>query len=213
MPRALLINPNSTQEMTASMVVAAKAVAPDVDFVGWTSRNGPPAIQGPEDGARAVPPLLDLVARAGPEIDIILIGCFDDTGLEEANAVAACPVIGIGQAAFHLAALRGERFSVVTTLEISVPVIEANIRRYGLERHLGRVRASDLPVLETTDTGVGAAERIAAEADRAVAEDGCDCIILGCGGMARLAADLRARVSVPVLDGVEAAARLTGALT
>ncbi len=212
MPRALLINPNNTQEMTASMVRAAEAVAPDVDFVGWTSRNGPPAIQGPEDGALAVPPLLDLVARAGPEIDIIIIGCFDDTGLAEANAVAACPVIGIGQAAFHVAALRSERFSVVTTLDVSVPVIEENIRRYGLEGHLGRVRASDLPVLETTETGEGAAARIAAEAGRAVAEDGCDCIILGCGGMARLAAELRARVSVPVLDGVEAAARLVRAL-
>ena len=194
------------------MVQAAAVAAPEVDFIGWTSMSGPPAIEGPEDGDRAVPPMLDLVARAGPDIDCIVIGCFDDTGLAEANRIAHCPVIGIGQAAFHTAALLSLRFSVVTTLCVSVPVIEQNIRGYGLERHLARVRASDLPVLATEDTSGTAAGRIAAVAETAVAEDGCGCVILGCGGMSHLARALRSRLSVPVLDGVECAARLSRAI-
>ncbi|PRY26308.1 allantoin racemase [Aliiruegeria haliotis] len=213
MPRVLLINPNSTETMTASMLASARAVAPSVDFTGWTSRAAPAAIQGPDDGRRAEPPLLKLVARAGARFDCIIIGCFDDTGLAAASDLAECPVLGIGQAAFCMAMLRGLRFSVVTTLPVSVPVIEENIRRYGMAPWLDRVRASELSVLETEGEGAAPCDTIAREAELAIAEDESQCIILGCGGMSRLAAEVRARVSVPVIDGVEAAARLSSALT
>ncbi|MFD0981466.1 aspartate/glutamate racemase family protein [Tropicimonas aquimaris] len=212
MKRVLLINPNSTASMTESMLASARSVAPGVAFTGWTSTDGPPAIQGEADGKLAEPPLLELVTRAGADFDGIIIGCFDDTGLAAANGIAGCPVIGIGQAAFTMAMLRGLPFSVVTTLSVSVPVIEQNIRSYGLTPWVRRVRASKLSVLETEDESDAAMGRIADEASLAVAQDGCGCIILGCGGMSRLAEAVRSRVSVPVLDGVEAAARLIGAL-
>lgn len=210
--RVLLINPNSTLSMTHSMVEAARAAAPEVDILGWTSRGGPPAIQGPEDGAAAVPPLLDLVQRVGPEIDCIIIGCFDDTGLAQASRIASCPVIGIGQAAFHFSALQNMRFSVVTTLSVSVPVIEQNIETYGMGRFLGRVRDSALPVLETEDQSGLAARKIIETSQRAIAEDACDCIILGCGGMSRMAPAIQRALSIPVIDGVTSAARLACAI-
>ena len=46
---------------------------------------------------------------------------------------------------------------------------------------------------------------ITEECARAVAEDGCDVIVLGCAGMADLAADISRRIGVPVVDGVAAA--------
>ena len=49
-------------------------------------------------------------------MDATVIACFDDTGLEAARCCASGPVIGIGEAAFHLASLIAHRFSVVTTL-------------------------------------------------------------------------------------------------
>jgi hypothetical protein len=48
------------------------------------------------------------------------IACFDDTGLEAARGVSFAPVIGIGEAAFHLASMLGRRFSVVMTLSRSI---------------------------------------------------------------------------------------------
>lgn len=56
----VLINPNSTEAMTQSALRAARAAAPDLTIEGWTSTYGPVSIEGPEDGARAIPPLLDL---------------------------------------------------------------------------------------------------------------------------------------------------------
>jgi len=209
----VFINPNSTRAMTDSILAMARASSPGVPFEGWTSHLGPAAIQGAADGARAIPPLLDLVGKAqARNAPGIVIACFDDTGLDAARKRAACPVLGIGQAAFHTAALRGWRFSVVTTLAVSVPIIEGNIRAYGLSGHLARVRASDVPVLALEDNPAAACARIVDEARRAVAEDAIDAVVLGCAGMARLTAELRTALACPVVDGVEAAARLIAVL-
>ena len=95
-------------------------------------------------------------------------------------------MVGIGEAAFHMASLVAHRFSVVTTLSRSIPVIENNLLRYGLDRRCARVRASDVPVLALDDPASNARARIGAEIEQALAEDGADCIVLGCAGMADL---------------------------
>jgi allantoin racemase len=203
-----IINPNSTETMTEGMLTAARAANPARGFVGWTSHDGPEAIEGPEDGAACVPPLLRLVESASAAGSCgIAIGCFDDTGLALAQKIAACPVVGIGQAAFHLAALRGWRFSVVTTLPVSVPVIEANIAGYGLQGSLGRVRAANVPVLALERDPDGASDLVAQEVERAIQQDQIDAVVLGCAGMNRLVDRLRTRFDLPLIDPVAAAAQ------
>ena len=195
--------------MTDAMVETARATVPSAEFVGITSHDGPPAIQGPEDGDRAIPPLLlcvdsarDLGARA------IIIGCFDDTGLGEARARSGCPVIGIGQAACLAAAALGGRFSVVTTLAVSVPVIEENITRYGLSGSIGRVRASGVPVLDLERDPEVAARRVISEIRLAADLDGVGAIVAGCAGMIDIPRLAARTVRIPVVDGVRAAASL-----
>jgi allantoin racemase len=201
--RLLFINPNSTESMTETIASAARhAAPPGVEIIARTNRVGPPAIQGEVDGAAALPGLLAEIAAAD-EPDAIVIACFDDTGLSEARALAPCPVLGIGQAAYLAAVLLGRRFSVVTTLEVSVPILEANLAAYGLTGACARVRASGVPVLEVERAG----DAIAAEAARALAEDGARAIVLGCAGMAGLTERL-AVLPVPVIDGVTAATHL-----
>ncbi len=130
--RILYLNPNATEAMTESVVSVARAAVPGVDVLGWTNHDGPPAIQGAEDGAAAVRGLMALLPEArAARADAIVIACFDDTGLATLRAAAHCPVVGIGQAAMSLAALQGDRFGIVTTLDVSVPVIAANVEAYG----------------------------------------------------------------------------------
>ena len=57
------------------------------------------------------------------------------------------------------------------------------------------------------DPASDARKKIADECRRAVEEDGCDAIVLGCAGMAELCASLSAEVDVPVVDGVAAGVR------
>ena len=100
------INPNSTQAMTESCALSLGEVAAGAFEVrAVTNRDGPPAIQGEADGKAAVPGLLKAI-EDNDDCDGFILGCFDDTGLFEAQAMTAKPVIGIGQAAFHMAALR-----------------------------------------------------------------------------------------------------------
>ena len=202
----VLINPNSTVSMTQAMLRTARETVPTAEFEGWTSHDGPPAIQGPEDGKLAEVPLLKLVAQASEQgASAIIIACFDDTALNAARALAECPVIGIGQAAYHLAALAGETFSVVTTLEVSVPILEANIHAYGLAGQLGKVRASGVPVLALEDDPNAATSQVIAELQKAAQEDQIDSVVLGCGGMVDI--NQSQIPEIRVIDGVRAAAK------
>ena len=63
------------------------------------------------------------------------------------------------------------RFAVVTTLSRSVPVLENNLLRYGLDRRCARVRATDVPVLELDNPASNARAKIGAEIARALDED------------------------------------------
>ncbi|NRB02815.1 MAG: aspartate/glutamate racemase family protein [Rhodobacteraceae bacterium] len=204
----IIINPNSTRSMTDAMLAQARRSAPDLDFEGWTSREGPQAIQGPADGEAARVPLLKLVEHASSKgADGIIIGCFDDTALEEATTIADCPVIGIGQASYHYAALRNWRFSVVTTLSVSMPIIQSNIERHGFGHVVSKVRASEIPVLELETNTRLASKMVAQEALVAEQEDGVSAIILGCAGMVEVVDVVRNKLSAAVIDPVECAAQ------
>ncbi|MEO9648561.1 MAG: aspartate/glutamate racemase family protein [Roseobacter sp.] len=209
----VLINPNATVSMTQSMLSTARATAPGLNIVGWTSHAGPPAIQGVEDGEAATAPLLQLVEKAANQgATCIIIGCFDDTALAQARALVRCPVIGIGQAAYFVAAAAGARFSVVTTLEVSVPILEANIKAYGLSSSLGQVRASGVPVLALESSPEAASQQIAATIQTAVQEDKVNHIVLGCGGMVDVNTHMANPQNLRLIDGVRAAAHLAAAL-
>lgn len=212
--RLLFINPNSTSAMTDGVVAAArKALPSSVDVMGWTNSAGPPAIQGPADGAAAVTGLLALLPKArADKADVIIIACFDDTGLAEVRAAAHCPVIGIGQAAYHMASLLGHRFSVITTLAVSVPVIEDNITGGGFQGLCGRVRPSGLPVLDVEAGSDETITRLKDEIRAAADEDGVTAAILGCAGMAQFVDRLQESTRLHLIDGVGAAARLAQAI-
>ena len=118
--------------------------------------------------------------------DAIILACFDDTGLAEARRLSGVPTIGIGEAAFHVAMLLGAKFSVVTTLAISVPVIEENLRDYGLESACLKVRASEVEVLDLEIDGSSARDKISNEMACSLREEQPGALVLGCAGMACL---------------------------
>jgi len=210
--RILVVNPNTTASMTRKIGAAASAVAASgTEIVAVNPESGPPSIEGYFDEAFSVPGLIAEITKA-PAMDAYVIACFDDTGLDAARCATDAPVIGIGEAAFHLTSLIAGRFSVVTTLARSVPAIEHNLVRYGLATRCARVRASEVPVLDLEIAGSPARGRISGEIGRALAEDGAEAIVLGCAGMADLASDLSREHGVPVLDGVACAVKLCESL-
>lgn len=209
----LVINPNTTVSMTEKIGEAARmASSPSTRITAINPLEGPAAIQGPADGAAALPGLFELFDEqlgADPSISAVIVACFDDTGLFELKQKSPVPVIGIGEAAYHIASVAAVRFSVVTTLSVSVPVLEDNLKHLGLANRCARVRASDVPVLALEDPNSDARHRIEREIETALEEDDIGAIALGCAGMADLAADLSLRYKVPVIDGVASAVKLS----
>lgn len=209
-----IINPNTTWRMTEKIGACARAVArPGTEIIAVSPAMGPVSIESHYDEALAVPGLLQEIAegeRSGA--DGYVIACFGDPGLQAARELARGPVVGIAEAAMHMASLVAGSFSVVTTLARTTGIAWHLAERYGMQRFCRRVRACELPVLELELPGSGARERIVDECRRALAEDGAEAIVLGCAGMTDLCEDIARTLCVPVIDGVAAATTLAESL-
>ncbi len=206
--RILVINPNTTSSMTRKIETAARAAAsPTVEIVATNPSFGPASIEGYYDEAFSIPGVIEEIRKAG-EVDAVVIACFDDTGLDAARCFAAAPVIGIGEAAFHMASLIAEKFSVVTTLSRSIAPIEHNLSKYGLASRCACVRATEVSVLALEDPKSDARRAIQAQIEAALEHDYAEAIVLGCAGMTDLSRELSEAVGVPVLDGVACAVSL-----
>ncbi|HEY1328535.1 MAG TPA: aspartate/glutamate racemase family protein [Casimicrobiaceae bacterium] len=214
MPRLLVLNPNTTAAMTRSIgAVARSAAQPDTEVVARNPASGPASIEGPYDHALCMPAMLAEVARAEREgCHATVIACFDDPGVAAARCIATGPVIGIAEAAMRAAVIIASRFAVVTTVGPAVTVIEELAVRYGANGSCAAVRAADVAVLGLTHVSAATYRRVRDTAMRAVRNDRAEAIVLGCAGMAALAARLSRDLDVPVVDGVAAAVKLAEAL-
>jgi allantoin racemase len=209
--RICLINPNTTRSMTEACADAAKLVLGDrMQIDALTVSSGPESIEGHYDGAVATVGLMETL-RANPDADGYIIGCFDDTGLDAARCLVDAPVVGMGEASFHIASLLANRFAVITTLGRSVPIIEDNLERYGLGRRCVAVLATDVPVLEL-ESKDGAAEIKIEEQMRQARELGAEAVVLGCAGMVAMTRRLSEKFGMPVVDGITGAAGLVATL-
>ena len=212
MKRIAFINPNSTTEMTESCAASLQAViGGGYEVLAVTNHDGPASIQGEEDGQAAIPGLLAAVT-AHSNCDGIILGCFDDTGLAEARAMSRRPLIGIGQASFHLATLKGGDFHILTTLKVSIPVIEANLAQQNFSTSCTAVLASGVPVLDLEHHPDAALETISTHIAAIEQGDPGPTIILGCAGMTNIHGRLQVRHDATLVDPISAAARLMPAL-
>ncbi|TCO76015.1 allantoin racemase [Plasticicumulans lactativorans] len=209
-----VINPNTTAAMTAKIGRAAQAVAaPGTQIVAVNPASGPVSIESHFDEAVSAIGVADEVRRGEAEgADGYVIACFGDPGLLAARELARGPVVGIAEAAFHMATMIATHFSVVTTLGRTCVIAEHLLHAYGFERHCRRVRAAEIPVLDLEDPASGAYTRIVEECLRARDEDGVGAIVLGCGGMADLASAIGRDIGIPVVEGVTAAVKLAESL-
>ncbi|MBU9860012.1 aspartate/glutamate racemase family protein [Rahnella aceris] len=209
-----LINPNTSQAMTEVMAQTARSVAGlDTQILAVCPEEGAPSIEGHFDEAIAALGVLQQI-KAGRDagVDGHIIACFGDPGLRAARELAHAPVIGIAEAAMHLATMLATRFSIVTTLPRTLTIARHLLHQYGFERHCAALHAIDLPVLSLEDGSGLAQEKVREQCIAAKKSDGSGAIVLGCGGMADLAQELTRELRIPVIDGVSAAVKMVESL-
>jgi len=192
---------------------ALRVVQPTTRVSAVNPQGTPVSIEGAADEALSVPSMLAEIRKGERDgVDAYVIACFDDPGLHAAREIARGPVIGICQAGIQVAMTVSRRFSVITTLPRSIPIIEELVSAYGAERHCRNVRAIDLPVLGLEEDPEKSERLLMAEIGKAKKEDRAEAIVLGCAGMSALCERLTLATGVPVIDGVTAAVKFAEAL-
>jgi allantoin racemase len=209
--RLLVVNPNTSAEMTAAIHRTAEAAAgPGVAVETVHATAGPRSIEGHFDEAVSMLGTLERVLRRAQDVDAFVFACFSaHAAIDATRELSRKPAIGIAEAAMALASLVGHRFSIVTTSPRWKPLLEDAVRKYGYETCCASVRSSGLAVLDLEALPrEQVIETLVDEARRAVHEDGAEAIVLGCAGMADLEARLRAILDVPVVESVAAGVSL-----
>ncbi len=200
--RILVINPNSSVEMTQSIRDSLERIKRiDTDLEVVRLEDAPISIESATDGAMSIPPLLDRVRWANREqFDAVIIACFSDPGLEPAREVSEALVLGIQQTTLAVATMLGHKYSILTPLSSRIPSKEQDVRRFRLDSACASVRALDLSVSQT-ESDPGLTKRRVIEVARAAIEhDGAEVVILGCAGMVGYAEELEKDLGITVLD-------------
>lgn len=209
-----VINPNSTGTMTEKIHEAACAIAAPGTVIETVSpRLAPPAIDGAYDEALAAVGVLAEVDKGEREgVDGFVIACFGDPGLIAARELARAPVVGIAECAMHVASLVSDGFSIVSMPAQGYAGMRRLMRAYGMEEKCRSIRMLDMPILKLEERDFDSRAVILDACRKAVTEDGADCVLLGCAGMANLPEYISDQIGAPAIDGVAAAVKMAETL-
>ena len=204
--RLLLINPNTSAEITNHIVAVGKAVArPETEIKGVTGRFGARYILTRAAAAVAAHAALDAYAREGGGADAVVLACFGDPGLAGLRELARVPVVGMAEASCHMAVTLGARFAIVTGGRRWGPMLEEYVAAIGLGQNLAAVKTLALSGAEIAANPDSALSQLTDACLSCVTEDGAEAVILGGAGLAGLASRIAERVPVPLVDCVAAA--------
>lgn len=208
--RIKVINPNTTLSMTDKIFQSARLVAaPGTEIVAVSPQMGPVSIETFHDEVFAAAGVVDEVRKGEAEgFDGYVIACFGDPGLAAAREVAKGPVVGIAEAAMHMATLIGHSFSIISLIDRMEPMMAHLVQAYGMEHKCRSIRMTALEVLQLEEEGSDARQIVVRECRKAIEEDRADSVLLGCAGMSDLMAHVTAEIGAPAIDGVSAAVKL-----
>lgn len=204
--KILLLNPNTTVEVTELMAQVGRAVAsPGTEIVSCTAERGVPYIAVRAEAQVAGAIALEMLAERHKDFDAAVIAAFGDPGLMGARELFDIPIIGLAEATMLTACMLGKRFAIVTFSSVLVPWYEECVDINGLSR-----RCAGICTLEGSFSSIsGVAEEkeaaLVSLANKVVADTLADVLIFAGAPLSGLARKVADRVMVPVIDQVEAA--------
>lgn len=203
--RLLLINPNTSDQITELVARRAREIAPaGTVFDIATARFGARYIGSRISAAIAAHAALDAFAsHYRPTHSGVLLACFGDPGLDALAEMSPVPVTGMAAASMLVAAGRARRVGILTGGERWIPMLKEFVTGLGLADRLACVRAVSATGAQIAADPESAFTELAAQANAAVREDGAEIVILGGAGLTGLVPALQPRVNVPLLDSLE----------
>jgi allantoin racemase len=215
--RLLLVNPNISTAVTALIrVEAERAAAPGTELVMATAGYGFEYIETRLESIVAAAAILEVIAEHTADgtsgIDGVLVAAFGDPGMPGLKEIADVPVIGVSEAALCLAALQGQRISIIAISERITGWYRDCVERFGLAGRLASIRSLGTPLRDVASVQHDFRAALVNLAREAVQVDGADVLILAGAPLAGLAREVLDEIDVPVVDGVGAGVRLLESL-
>ncbi len=206
MPLALIINPNTSEQMSQDIqATGQKVFQPPWTFRVVNAPAGPESLESWRDYHLASIAILPLL-KEHSDADGIVLACFGDPGLYLLKEIATVPVIGIAEAAMSIALLLGGKFGILAGMDRAVQLMDSMVRTYGLEARYAGTVALNMRVLDFErhpEETLGKLE----SAGRELVHRGADVLLLGCAGLTGFTKDIEARLPVSIVDPVEAGCR------
>jgi allantoin racemase len=211
--RLLLLNPNTSSEVTELLLGAARtAAAPSTELVPVTAARGVPYIATRAEAQIGGAVVLEMIAEHHRGIDAVVIAAFGDPGLFGARELFDIPVVGMAEAAMLMACMLGRRFSIVTFAEALGPWYEECVAMHGLSGRCASIRCLEGRFRSLSEVQAEKERLLVELAGRAVEEDGADVVILAGAPLAGLAPRVADQIPVPVVDQVAAAVSMAEGL-
>jgi len=203
----LIINPNSSVEMTKTIdSVAKKYASPATGISTVNPLDGPTFMSNAYHSAIQMPKVLDLLDKNKGSYDYFILACGLDPGLDACRVVVK-NIIGMGEAAIMTACAVAKRFSFLSSTPEIAAAVPERLRSLGID--LSRC-ASARPVGTSDEIVKKRFEMLDlyCQVGQKCIEDGAGAIILSCAGMSDIKEDLEQHLKIPVIAGVISAIRI-----
>jgi len=193
-----IINPNSSKEMTEVIQRNAREYANgefEVDCI--LNETAPSFIGCYEDMHKSAEGMVKIIRDKESEYDAFIIACHSDPDLDLLKEISHKPVVGICEASLKLATMVGHSFSIISTGERPIPNKEFLCRKYGVDGFVASIVGPNQfqPDWKNEECFIQTGRR-------AIEEDGCEVLVLGCAGMGYITDRMEKELGIPVLDGV-----------
>ena len=211
MPTILVLNPNTTDSITQRVAGLCRPLWPrDWQVQCVTVDLGAAYLASSLAVTVAAYAALERAAQwidQHGRPDALLLACFGDPGLDALREGLGLPVTGLAEASFFEAHELGP-FGVLTGGTAWIPLLNTLAVSQGLSTNLVRVDAVQPTGAELAADPEGALKVLAAQCRSMVEQSSLQSIIIGGAGLAGYAKRLQDQVSVPLIDSVEAGARV-----
>jgi len=185
-----------------------------VDIVSIT--EGPSSVESMYEEYLSIPATAKEIFRLEKEgYDAAILGCAGDPGLDAMREITTkMLVVGPGEASVLTAAMLGHKFSLITIEESMIASSKELIYKAGVLDKLASVRAVNIAVLDLAKNRKATLEKLIKESQKAIEEDGADCLVLGCMTMGFLdvAEEISEAINLPVVNPSKNALKISEAL-
>ena len=201
--RILLLNGNTSESITQTLLAEARRhAAPDTVIVATHCARGAEVVASRSANVVAANAMLEAIAAFKEPYDAVLVAISFDTAVPALRELLSVPVVGMTEAACHVATMVGSRFGVVLPGTRNAAVYREHIVACGFEPRLAGMRAVGASAAALYADPDNAVDSIRNAAQTLIDEERCDAVVLAGAALVGLQHRIQPEVPVPLIDGI-----------